>query len=66
MLNVLEQHKLQKVLVDVRQVRGEPSTMERYTFATYLVNEMDGGSHTSLSRDTQITVLHRLSSFAAA
>ena len=35
------QHGLQKVLVDCRRLKGEPTTMERFAHATFAVRQLD-------------------------
>jgi hypothetical protein len=40
-LEVLIQHSLRKVLVDIRQVKGNPSTMDRYAFSVALAEKFN-------------------------
>lgn len=40
-LEVLIQHSLKKVLVDIRQVEGNPSTMDRYSFSVSLAEKLN-------------------------
>lgn len=40
-LEVLIQHSLKKVLVDIRQVKGNPSTMDRYAFSVSLAEKLN-------------------------
>lgn len=49
----IAQHKLAKVLVDCRQLMGEPTTLERFFHATFAVHEMDRFSTAGVYRGTR-------------
>lgn len=44
---------IRKVLVDCRQVVGEPTTLERFVHATFAVSQMDRFSGAGVSRGTR-------------
>jgi len=56
LVNVFEavaQHGLRKVLVDCRQLKGEPTTLERFVHATFAVRQMDRFADTGIFRGTR-------------
>ncbi len=53
----IEQHKLQRVLVDCRQLSGEPTTIERFFHATFAVREMDRFADKGVFRGTRFSYL---------
>ena len=53
----IEQHKLQRVLVDCRRLSGEPTTIERFFHATFAVREMDRFANAGVFRGTRFSYL---------
>ena len=53
MFEAIEQHKLQKVLVDCRRLAGEPTTIERFFHATFAVREMERFAGAGVFRGTR-------------
>jgi hypothetical protein len=53
----LGQHALQKVLVDFRQVKGEPKVIERFLHAVFIASEMDRFAGAGVSRATRFAYL---------
>lgn len=53
----LVQHSVKKVLVDFRDVSGEPEVIERFLISEFLVREMDRFSGEGVSRDTRFGYL---------
>jgi hypothetical protein len=49
----IAQDGVQKVLVDCRQLKGEPTTMERFVHATFAVREMERFSTAGVFRGTR-------------
>lgn len=47
------QHGLQKVLVDCRQLEGEPTTLERFVHATFAVQQMQRFADKGVFRGTR-------------
>ncbi len=47
------QHGLQKVLVDCRQLKGEPTTLERFVHSTFAVREMGRFADAGVLRGTR-------------
>jgi hypothetical protein len=53
----LGQQALQKVLVDLRQVKGEPKVIERFLHAVFVSSEMDRFASAGVSRATRFAYL---------
>ena len=53
MFEAIAQHAVQKALVDCRQLKGEPTTMERFVHATFAVREMERFSDKGVFRGTR-------------
>jgi len=49
----LIEHGVRKVLVDCRDLHGEPTTLERFVHATFAAHEMKQFSEAGLSRGTR-------------
>ena len=53
MFEALADHGVQKVLVDCRELKGDPTTLERFLHATFAVQEMDRFSSMGVFRGTR-------------
>ena len=49
----LTRQRLQKVLVDCRQLKGNPTTIERFMHADFIAKQMERVSDTDVSRSTR-------------
>ena len=49
------EHGLQKVLVDCRQLKEEPTTLERFVHATFAVQQMDRFAKAGVFRGTRFS-----------
>ena len=55
MFEAVAQHGVRRVLVDCRQLEGEPTTLERFFHATFAVREMDRFADAGVFRGTRFS-----------